>query len=164
MDMSLKEQGTQRRHRKQWTGIYVLTLCAAAAELLVFRGLGFTWEEMADSVLPYVGMLLLFGGWFCIFAKENLPSFYDKNKISFVSDGVFRMNMPGLHFNNSNWPYILNVGRVWTCGGAVLFPIIEYILWRCLGNEMWVVTRLIVPLFAVLSMFIPMYIFGKKYE
>ncbi|WP_418746133.1 helix-turn-helix domain-containing protein [Frisingicoccus sp.] len=164
VDMSMKEQGTQRRLRKQWSGIYVFTLCAAAAELIMFRGLGFTWEEMADSVLPYVGMLLLFGGWFCIFAKETLPSFYDKNKINFVSDGVFRMNMPGLHFNNSNWPYILKVGRVWNCVGAVLFPIIGYILWRCFGNEMWILTRMLVPLLVTLGMFIPMYIFGKKYE
>ena len=51
VDMSLKEQGTQRRLRKRWTGVYVLTLCIAAAELLVFRGLGFTWGDMADSVL-----------------------------------------------------------------------------------------------------------------
>lgn len=74
------------------------------------------------------------------------------------------MNMPGLHFNNSNWPYILKVGRVWNCVGAVLFPIIGYILWRCFGNEMWILTRMLVPLLVTLGMFIPMYIFGKKYE
>lgn len=70
VDMSMKEQGTQRRLRKQWSGIYVFTLCAAAAELIMFRGLGFTWEEMADSVLPYVGMLLLFGGWFAFLRRK----------------------------------------------------------------------------------------------
>lgn len=74
------------------------------------------------------------------------------------------MNMPGLHFNNSNWPHILNVGRVWSCAGAVLFPAAGVILWRLYGNELWVVTRLIVPLAFVLGIFIPMYIFGKKYE
>lgn len=164
LDMSLKEQKSQRKLRKRWTGIYILSLCIVAAELLLFRAVGFTWSDMADSMLPYTGMLLLFGGWFCMFARETLPSYYDENKINFVSDGAFRINMPGLHFNNSNWPHILNAARVWSITGTVLLPAVGFIFWLFYGNELWGVIRLLVPLAFVLGIFIPMYVFGKKYE
>ena len=164
MDLSLKEQESRKKLRKRWTVIYVLSLCAAVVEFLVFRALGLEWKDMADSLLPYTGMLLIFGGWFCIFAKEPLPSYYDEHKINFVSDGAFRMNVPGLHFNNSNWPHILNAGRVWTCGGAVLLPAVGFICCRLFGNALWESIRLIVFLTVILGMFIPMYVLGKKYE
>ena len=164
VDMSLREENSRRKLRKRWTGIYGAVLCIVAIEIILFRFLGFTWNDMADSMLPYTGILLVFGGWFCIFSRETLPAYYDDNKIHFVSDGLLRLNMPGLHFNNSNWPYILNGARVWSCAGAVLLPVVGFILWRLYGNELWVVTRLIVPLVFALGIFIPMYIFGKKYE
>lgn len=164
MDMSLKAEEKQRRKRRWWLGIYILALCVTAAELVLFRALGLMWSDMADGPLLCTGLLLVFGGWFCVFAKETLPSFYDKNKIHFVSEGVFRMNIPGLYFNNSNWPYILNVGRGWTCGGAVLLPAVSFIGWYLSGSRWWENVRWIVPLVFVLGMFIPMYIFGKKYE
>lgn len=164
VDMSLREEKTRQKFRKRWTGIYTVTLCIVVIELVIFQSLGGTLNDMVNGMLPYTGMLLLFGGWFCIFAGETLPAYYDENKINFVSDGAFRMNMPGLYFNNSNWPHILNVGRVWSCAGAVLLPVTGFILWHLYGGELWGVTRLIVALAFVLGIFIPLYIFGKKYE
>lgn len=164
MDMSLKEEGRQHRQRRRWLGIYILVLCITAAELVIFRAFGLVWSDMAAGLLTCLGLLLVFGGWFCVFAKETLPSFYDKNKIHFVSEGVFRMNVPGLHFNNSNWPYILNVGRVWTCGGAVLLPAVSFICRHLFSGQLWELARLIILLVFTLGMFIPMYVLGKKYE
>ena len=162
MEMSFKEQKVRQKNRRRWIRLYLVSLCIAAAEL--FNRLGFSLNDMAEGVLPYVGMLLMFGGWFCIFSRETLPAYYDENKINFISDGFLRMNMPGLYFNNSNWPHILNTGRIWCMAGAVVLPVAEYILWVIFERELWVVTRLLVPLVSLLGMFIPMYVFGKKYE
>lgn len=41
----------------------------------------------------------IFGLYFCFFAKDKLPKYYDENKISAVQDAPFRMNVPGLYFN-----------------------------------------------------------------
>ncbi len=164
MEMSFKEQEVRQRNRRWWVRLYLASLCIAAAELFIFGRLGFSLNDMAEGVLPYAGMLLIFGGWFCIFARETLPAYYDENKINFISDGFLRMNMPGLYFNNSNWPHILNTARVWCLAGAVGLPVAGYILWVIFDRELWVVTRLLVPLAFVLGMFIPMYVFGKKYE
>ena len=154
----------RQKNRRRWIRLYLVSLCIAAAELFLFNRLGFSLNDMAEGVLPYVGMLLMFGGWFCIFSRETLPAYYDENKINFISDGFLRMNMPGLYFNNSNWPHILNTGRIWCMAGAVVLPVAEYILWVIFERELWVVTRLLVPLVSLLGMFIPMYVFGKKYE
>ena len=164
MEMSFKEQKVRQKNRRRWIRLYLVSLCIAAAELFLFNRLGFSLNDMAEGVLPYVGMLLMFGGWFCIFARETLPAYYDENKINFISDGFLRMNMPGLYFNNSNWSHILNTGRIWCMAGAVVLPVAEYILWVIFERELWVVTRLLVPLVSLLGMFIPMYVFGKKYE
>ena len=60
-------------------------------------------------------MAACFGAYYCFFAKEKLPAFYDQNKINFYSDGALRMNLPGVYFNNRNWPHILRACRTWTC-------------------------------------------------
>jgi len=73
----------------------------------------------ADSILIYntailVGISAFFGVYFFFFTKDRLPSYYDDNRISCYSDGAFRINMPGVYFNNSNWPHILKSIRKWT--------------------------------------------------
>lgn len=39
---------------------------------------------------------VIFGLYFCLFAREKLPAYYDENKISSYSSGVFRMNLAGV--------------------------------------------------------------------
>ena len=63
-----------------------------------------------------------FGIYFCFVIRERLPRFYDENDLSFVADSGFRMNVPGVHFNNRNWPHILRAGRLWCLCAAALSP------------------------------------------
>lgn len=51
---------------------------------------------------------------FLDFSKEKIPAYYDQNKVTAYSDGVFRMNLVGTSIKNSNWKYILQVGRIWS--------------------------------------------------
>lgn len=59
---------------------------------------------------------------------------------------------------------MVSAARVWSITGTVLLPAVGFILWLFYGNELWGVIRLLVPLAFVLGIFIPMYVFGKKYE
>lgn len=108
-------------------------------------------------------LCVLFGAWLCFLARESLPRYYDENKISFYGDGVFRMNLPGVHFNNSNWPHVLNAMRVWLLGTEVAFPP----LWWAV-HTLWpghaLSAELPLTLFACLGFFLPTYFAGKKYE
>ena len=79
-------------------------------------------DDIVFMILPPL-MALIFGVYFIFFSKEKLPEFYDQYKVNFYSDGIFRMNVPGVCFNNSNWPHILNAVRAWACltlGGWVV--------------------------------------------
>ena len=134
-----------------------------AGEVALLLAMGFSWEEMGSTVLLVVMLCVLFGAWLCFLARESLPRYYDENKISFYGDGVFRMNLPGVHFNNSNWPHVLNAMRVWLLGTEVAFPP----LWWAV-HTLWpghaLSAELPLTLFACLGFCLPAYFAGKKYE
>lgn len=79
-------------------------------------------NAFSTNLLCSEGMCLAFGGYFWLFVKERLPSYYDENKISAYSDGVFRMNVPGVNFNNKNWPHIVKGMRVLSAAALVMMP------------------------------------------
>ncbi|MFR6163063.1 MAG: helix-turn-helix domain-containing protein [Mediterraneibacter gnavus] len=67
------------------------------------------WQDVnliQKDIFVLEALFALFGAWFCLFAKEQLPTYYDENELHYVSDGVFRMNIPFIRIHNSNWPYI----------------------------------------------------------
>lgn len=161
--LSAGEQRVRARRRKGWRLAWVLCALAAAGEVALLLAMGFSWEEMGSTVLLVVMLCVLFGAWLCFLARESLPRYYDENKISFYGDGVFRMNLPGVHFNNSNWPHVLNAMRVWLLGTEVAFPP----LWWAV-HTLWpghaLIAELPLTLFACLGFFLPTYFAGKKYE
>ena len=120
--------------------------------------------QLTESVIINTILTLAFGAYFCFFVRMKLPVYYDQNKISGVHDGVVRMNIPGLHFNNSNWPYIVKTGRIAMLVDLVLFPLLALIVGG-INLETWLAAERYVMLLLLLGgMFIPMYIVGKKYE
>ncbi len=57
-------------------------------------------------------LMVVFGAYFMFFVKEHLPRYFDENKISSYSDGIFRLNTPGICYNNKNWQYIIKYVRI----------------------------------------------------
>lgn len=148
----------QTKHR--WAVIYALSVVMGGMGLLLNHRYGQISEMAATAVVLGV----IFGAYFCFFVKTNLPAYYDENRIGMVHDGVFRMNVPGLVFNNSNWPYIVLTGRSWACLMVALFPALT-LLMTFLCPEFWFGMGRYVFLALILGgLFIPMYVVGKKYE
>ena len=143
-----------------WGIMYVLgCMIGAVCLLLLYHG-----EQLTEPVIVNAILTVLFGGYFCFFVRMKLPTYYDQNKISGVHDGVVRMNIPGLHFNNSNWPYIIKTGRFAMIANMVLFPLLALIAGRA-NRELWLAIEEYVMLVLLLGgLFVPMYIVGKKYE
>lgn len=141
-----------------FTGVVLLELA------LLFLG-GFSYDTLhKNNVFLMIVMPLGFALYFGVFAKEHLPVYYDENQINAYSDGVFRMNLPGISFNNSNWPYILRTGR-WCCVGmALVYPLLFWgiysqfpLFWENYG-------RIVSLVFILSGLFVPLYIAGKRYE
>ena len=111
---------------------------------------------------------LIFGIYACFSAKEKLPAYFDENQISAMSDGMFRMNLPGVHFNNSNWMHILGWLRIWSI--LVLFagPIAWFAAcWFSQSMDwtsVYVGSSVGTGSVLLFSIFIPIYYLAKKYE
>ena len=67
----------------------------------------------------------VFGGYFWLLVPVRLPDFYDENRIGFYWDYCFRMNLPGVAFNNANWPRVVAVMRAWSCLVLALLPFLS---------------------------------------
>ncbi len=143
-----------------------LALCALAGclevGLMAYRGI--PMEEIAVALFTVMGLMAGFGLYFCVFARERLPQYYDENKIDAFSDGPLRMNMPGLHFNNRNWPYIVRAAQFWAMIGLIASPALYFLMRLCFPG-FWRVAGVYVILVLTLGgLFIPMYIVGRRYE
>lgn len=153
LDFSLREaMAHQKRHR---LAALFITCALVLGETALLKALASPpdMENLAMSAL-----FLLFAAWGIFFAKPLLPAYYDENKIHFVQQGPFRLNMIGLHFNNSNWPHILRWLRGTMLFFAVLMPFFPMIV-----THMPLPPQTLTLLLCVL-LFAPLYVIGKRYE
>lgn len=168
--LTAQEQSQRRESRRRWGLRYALGVLVLAVELLFLgKTTGYLTDNLASMLLIPVLLAALFGLYFCFFAKERLPAFYDENRINFFSDGVFRMNVPGVHFNNSNWPHILHAVRTWAVAMMLFYAPIYFLARRTcslLASEEVAVTALMVLCMAILfgGLFVPVYVMGRKYQ
>ena len=74
------------------------------------------------------------------------------------------MNMPGICFNNSNWPYIIKAGRIWTAVTLITVPA-ACLLLSVLPPDIWLSFGLQTAalLLYLGGLFVPIYVMGKKY-
>ena len=135
-----------------------------ALEAFVFHLLGIPFEQLRNSLVTMELLSILFGAYFWFAIKERLPTYYDENKINAYSDGIFRMNLPGIYLNNSNWPHIVRAGRVWSLLSAVALPML-YLAGDLLFSDFWNTGGPWVLLLIFLSsLFLPLYIAAKRCE
>lgn len=168
LSLTAQEQIGQSGRRRRWKGVFLAASLCTAVELAVLL-LTLKFQPVGTTLILPPVLAFIFGVHFIFIAEERLPAFYDENKISFYSSGVFRMNMAGLHFNNSNWPYILGVVRVWCVSILAVWPVLCWIIQTLLEKflpEQVKATGLLLMLLAALlgGLFIPVYAVGRKYE
>lgn len=156
------EEQTRAYHSKsKWGLICIFSLIAACLEML----LSYMSGHITTGLIVSMSLSTIFGIYFCFFAKEKLPVYYDENRICVYTDGLFEMNLPGLSFNNSNWGRILKVVRIWAISLMLVYPIISYIETILFtGIRLMIVDLFFALLLALGGLFIPTYIVGKKYE
>lgn len=156
---SMQATEEQIKMRRRWQRLWLISLVLSLAEASVLLLRGESAAVLSYSVFLVQGLCLVFGLWACFFTKERLPAFYDENKLSYVSDGIFRIGMAGIYFNNHNWPHIIKALRVWTVSVPVLFPFVFLLL-----RPWWSGVGMAASLFGCLGLFIPVAFVGKKYE
>jgi len=144
--------------KKKWIPWYLLTIGICAAELLILSYLGWNFAFLMNNVILVMILMLTFGFCFCFYVRERLPQYYDENRISIFYDGFLRMNMPGVAFNNKNWPHILNAIRISTMVTAVGYPLLFMLLGWLFGADRLLILSLPITLISIFGgMFIPIY-------
>ena len=78
LDMAVRNSIHQ--HRKNWILAYLLCFLISITEIIMLVVSRNSIAEMKDDILLVTGLMLLFGAWFCFFAKDILPTYYDANK------------------------------------------------------------------------------------
>ena len=143
----------------------IVTICAfvivAALECTLLFLSGVDMEKASVHLWTVEGLAVFFGIYFWVIAKEKIPVFYDENKISYYSDGFMHISVPGIHFNNSNWPHIIRALRIWSVAVMVGYPVLTFVLDKLPVNGLLFLPFLFVVIF---SIFIPIYYLGNKYK
>lgn len=161
--LSKEESDLQNTSKMKRILIFISCLIIFAFELLFFLSRGYTLDSIPEAVYTVELLMLIFGTYFTFFAKEVLPVYYDENKINQYRHGAFRMNAPGIAFNNTNWRYILRAAHLSIMSIFIIFPLL-YLVLLLNFPLIWEKGMLIITLFSVFIMFVPIYIVGKKYE
>lgn len=142
---------------------YLFAILVSSLEIYLMVLMGENIDEISYSVSAPMMIFAMFGVYFFLFSKNQVPKYYDENKISAYYYGAFRFNLPGLYINNGNIKHIMRVGRYWTAIGLVtcpmLYAIIKYVFAAVLEYSM-----MITSFVAIVGLLVPMYIVGKKYE
>lgn len=152
-----------RFHKKMFP-VFLLFFGIACAETAFMLLRGYTAVQFSESVQVVLILCTLFGFYFMTLMKDRLPPYYDENRINFWGDGPIRMNLPGIRFNNRNWPHIMKVCRVWSMGTLAGYPAL-HILMTELAPGFWV--RYEEPAMLVIllgGLFVPLYFTAKKHE
>lgn len=145
--------------KSKWKVLYPVCVIAGMAGALMHHTMQIPFDTMAT--LTVLGSV--FGAYFCFFVKTKLPAYYDGNRCGLYDDRAFRMNIPGVAFNNSNWPYIVRAGCVWSCLTTALCPAVSIGMHR-INPELWQCAGQYIFLALVLGgLFLSIYAAGKKY-
>lgn len=162
--IGLSDAPQERSRRFQTQNLPVFLGMSAVCALEAFAALWFVPFMTLFSCLLTLDLLsIIFGAYFWLFAIHKLPGYYDEHRINLLSDGLFRMNIPGVAFNNRNWPYILKACRLWSLLGAVVPTPLLVLLQLLPGDTLPFIDMLLLVLFLG-GLFVPIYYVARKYE
>lgn len=162
--LSEEEQNLFRLNRKKRLLFFIPILAVTCVETFLLQ----MWAQLksvpTDNLYLFAVIGIICGFYFWIFAKEKIPAYYDQNKVTAYSDGVFRMNLVGTSINNSNWKYILQVGRIWSIACMVVLPLLYFLFEVFLSDTVGRTGEYALIIICIAGLFVPMHVVAKKYE
>ncbi len=150
--------GRQRALRVVAFLLVVAAWGALTARIVFSRNIDLLLQALSDPAVTGGLLMLVALAWFSFFCHETLPGYYDENRISFVAQGPFRMNLGCLmRVHNGNWPAICRAGRWGAAVGAILIPVLELALGDVLPSAT-------IGLLSCAAFFVPILVAGKVNE
>ena len=163
--LQVSEQEVKNRYirKKNRIILYFMAVVLCALEIGIAYVLKWRMDTFWICGLTFGLLAVVFGAWFTFGAKEKLPAYYDEYKVDSFSDGFFRMNLPGVHFNNRNWPHMIRAGWMWSVIVLAVCPAACVIFDALVVNGVMLFFAIAMPVFLI-SLFVPFYVVGVKYK
>ena len=180
-DAAIRAGSSEMKQRKRrGIRLYIASILLSGVEILLLYllgvRLGMGGFDVSMEVLLTVGLVLMFGPWFFWIMPECLPSYYDVMSLSYFAYGGMHINLPGVRFNNMNWPHILKAWRTFGFWVPVGWPVCWTLLWTVFRYQpllemketdfsiVVLLFRVLMPLAVILGgLFVPTYRSAKKY-
>ena len=158
--LSLTGEAPEEARKRRRRNALIWAACVAGGALEV---LCLFWLRCPprDTEWVLVGLGFLFGCWAWLGIRERLPAYYDQDRISFYSDGIFKLSMPGVAFNNRNWPHIVRALRLWTAAQLLVLPVASALLGRLLGEGLE--KQMVLLALFLAGLMLPVYLLGRRY-
>lgn len=103
----------QKERVQKYLPVYLVCSVLGIVEALAVWGFGLAETEMAQiSLILGVVFGVVYGAYAFFWMTETLPRYYDENRIAQFAQGAMHIHIPGVYYNNRNWPYVLRAFRV----------------------------------------------------
>lgn len=113
----------QKERVQKYLPVYLVCSVLGIVEALAVWGFGLAETEVARmSLILGVGFGVVYGAYAFFWMAETLPCYYDENRIAQFAQGAMHIHIPGVYYNNRNWPYVLRAFRVWSMVSMLLLP------------------------------------------
>lgn len=159
-----RESTAQQMKRRLQKNLLPFILCAVfgtVASALTFSAME---AHLKTMVLVAEGTGILLGLYTMFLIDETLPHYYDENRINNVAQYGFRINIPGVYFNNNNWKRVIKTLQIWSMTTMILMPVI-CALASCgtiIFHAVWLWQGVLLGYLAML--FLPVVYVARKYE
>lgn len=113
----------QKERVRKYLLVYLVCSVLGIVESLAVWGFGLAKTEMAQvSLILGVIFGVVYGAYSFFWMTETLPRYYDENRIAQFSQGAMHIHIPGVYYNNRNWPYVLRAFRAWSMVSMLVLP------------------------------------------
>lgn len=169
---SVESAEEKRIRQKKNSPIFFKLMAVSMAEVLICVLILFVAFKNGrnplyiNCITPFATMELIgvtFGIHFWLFMEERLPAYYDENKISTYTSGMFNMHLPGVYFNNTNWKTITKALKKWNAAVLVGIP------FSCMVMSLFITSwgvglafSIMVLVAAMIGLFVPVYVAGRE--
>ena len=158
----IKEDSQKKQKHLRMFYLISLAICLFSTAYLIHIYTIDTLQQI--DYFTYIVIAVVMGGYFVFFTPKQLPDYYDKNQIHFISTGIMRINMPGIHFNNNNWFRISMAIDIWSCIMMLICPLFFGISLYTSFSEILITQKVIICIVILSTFFIPIILCAKRYE
>lgn len=155
--ISISDEEKEEKRKAVKKRLIIYFICLAIGGFATFYFYSLNGMQFYQSLLVIEILTAVFGAYFMFFIKERLPKYFDENKISAYSDGFFRLNTPGIYYNNRNWPHIVKNSRISLMVTMVALPIAAILVRMFFSGSLPYVLVTTFSMSSIIGIFTPIY-------